>query len=158
MWRQVFIVAVLAVVIMLLFENCAKVEDTPAHTITTTKRASQSPPAQETPPPGSDTTSQPSVNQLKFPRPALIQGRDGYAYLLKEYLFANCAACHDATAFTKMPMAATDLDVAWTDAKRYAKDSFLRAVTQNKFCGSTCNLSPQGEVYKAIAEWLDHRE
>jgi hypothetical protein len=105
----------------------------------------------------SDPAPTEDINKLKNPRPSLIRGQEGYAYLLDEYLFEHCAACHGTNSFVDMPFASTDLGIAYEDALRYTAPNFLDSVSDNRFCGPDCNLDPDGEVYQAISEWLRNR-
>lgn len=100
------------------------------------------------------------IDRFTVEPPTLLKGREGYSFLLDQYLNKHCAACHDEAAFfTNLPMAAKDFETSYQTALFIDKAGFLDSVSDNKFCvpKGSCNLSKDGEVYQAIAQWLDNR-
>ena len=90
--------------------------------------------------------------------PPPLQGPDGFQFLLKEYFSTNCGSCHDSKVYFGAPY----FDFAQPQ-KSYdlakiglTKQDMINRVTNNPFCPG-CKLNPNGEVYKGIMYWLDHR-
>lgn len=90
--------------------------------------------------------------------PPPIEGNAGFQFLLKEYLAPHCGSCHNNVQYFGAPY----FDINNT-TKSYelskvglTRQDMIMRVTNNPFC-PTCKLNPNGEVYKAIMYWLDHR-
>lgn len=101
-----------------------------------------------------------SIDQFSATPPPFFKGRAGYAFLLDQYLKPQCAVCHDeAATFTKLPFAGNSLETSYQTALGIPKERLLETVSKNKFCvpAGSCDLSPNGEVYQAISQWLDNR-
>lgn len=139
-FNRLFLVTGAVGLLLLGYNNCGA---PPQKTTTETNQSSGSAPN--------------PINFLKTPRPALIQGKDGYNYILTEYIRPQCGSCHQANSSNFIYIGADDLNTAYFAAMGYSKETFLKSVSNNRFCGKDCNLDPQGEVYKAIAEWLDNK-
>jgi hypothetical protein len=105
---------------------------------------------------GLESSSLASINYLREPRPDLIKGRNGYSYILNEYLRPNCAGCHDDGSFTNLPCCSDSLSTAYFSATLISREAWIDSFTHNKFCGPDCSLDPKGEVYSAFVEWLDN--
>ncbi len=97
------------------------------------------------------------VNNFKEVPPAVICGKSGYDFLLRNYIRYNCGSCHASGGAGFPPFTATNLDDAYFSAMTVAKDRWIATVTQNRFCGPVCNLSTTGEVFRGLMEWIDHR-
>jgi hypothetical protein len=99
-----------------------------------------------------------SVNYFKSPPPTSLAGEDGYTFLMKEYFGPQCSACHDGTVVFPSFADKRNSHESYLAAKYYFQnEDMVMRVTDNPYCRPHCTLNPQGEVYKAIRFWLDHR-
>lgn len=135
-------IAILIFLLIGVYNNCSKMR-TGAHGTSVAMSETPSLPV-------------PGINELKSPRPAKICGESGYSYLMHEYLRENCIGCHAEGGMADPMLAANDLSSAYQAALFVAKDKFVESITENRLCGD-CNLNPEGEVFKAIEEWIDSR-
>ena len=90
--------------------------------------------------------------------PPPLEGFSGFQFLLDEYLGPHCGSCHDnKVSFGGQFFDVTNRQKSY-DQSSYAlkKTDMIMRITNNPFCPS-CSLNPNGEVYRAIMYWLDHR-
>lgn len=97
------------------------------------------------------------INFFREPIPDRFCGEMGYGYLLRSYLGPECGTCHSMNGMFP-PFADNDQAKAYSWGKTLGKENFLSKVVDNRFCGPGCNLDTRGEIYKALVEWLDHRD
>jgi hypothetical protein len=97
----------------------------------------------------------PAINYFREPVPDRFCGIEGYGFLLRSYLGPECGTCHTMVGMYP-PFADGDLGKAYSYGRALGKDNFLEKVLDNRFCGPDCNLDKRGEIYQALAEWLDH--
>lgn len=130
----------------LFFNNCSK------------------PPATETVAPSTagspGTTQTGSTDDInKFTKnPPVLTGQVGFQFLLEQYLGPRCGGCHDNKLYFRAPFfdlsdSQKSYDLSLLMLK---KDDMITRITNNPFCPG-CKLNPDGEVYKGIMYWLDHR-
>lgn len=98
-----------------------------------------------------------SSARLKNPPPVPFCGEKAYKFLMDEYFTSHCSTCHDQKGFAepKFVMPSDPLN-SYYSAKLITKKKFLESIEHNEFCGPDCNLSPEGETYKAIEAWIDN--
>ena len=123
----------------MLFQNCARQPDTFGQS-------------------SEQEYSLPEINYFKETRPTLICGKDGWAFMQRNYISTNCSGCHYQGAPNRTQFAGLDLDNAFTNAKSVSKDSWHKFTTQNAFCYPNCDLNQNGDVYKGLMEWADHKD
>lgn len=100
------------------------------------------------------------VNYFRSAPPANMTGESGYEFLLKEYFVPQCATCHDSSgAFSPRFADKTNKHDSYLAAKYYFDNAdMVMRITTNPFCKPDCTLDPRGDVYKAIMNWLEHRD
>ena len=104
------------------------------------------------------TSSSQSINTFST-NPPVMEGEIGFNFLLSQYFGPHCGGCHGANAAALMkplfnvadPKGSYDLARITLD-----KADMVNRITANPFCPE-CTLKKDGEVYKAIMYWLDHR-
>ena len=97
------------------------------------------------------------IDRLKTARPALVCGKAGYEYLLKEYFGPQCAACHTRSGPFDPPMSDPDINISYSGALGISAAVMEDSVLSNSFCGEECSLTEEGEVYQAVVEWMANR-
>jgi len=139
-----FVYAVfMSVLLSLPFNNCA--QNTESSTLPNTDQATSSRPTDD-------------INTFKT-NPPPMQGNEGFQFLLDQYFAPHCGSCHNeklyfGAAFFELNNRQKSYDLSVFALK---KQDMIMRVTNNPFCPS-CTLDPNKEVYKAIMQWLDHRE
>lgn len=119
------------------------------------------------PPPTSNTNSTnsmyvapsglPAINYFREQRPASLCGKDGWAFLQRNYISKNCSGCHyKGSIIAPYAFGDQDINIAYADAVLISKPKWDSFTTHNGFCYPNCNILPEGEVYHGIMEWTDH--
>ncbi len=99
-----------------------------------------------------------AVNYFREAVPAKFCGEEGYGYLLRSYIGPQCGSCHSMGGSMFPPFGDSDLSKAYSYGRTLSKAKLLETVQNNRFCGPDCNLDTRGEVYQALAQWLDHTD
>lgn len=98
------------------------------------------------------------ADYLKESQPDILCGQEGYKYLIKEYFGVHCSVCHQKGGDFQ-PYFADNVEYAnsYYAALYIDETTFLKTITENRFCGKECSLNNEGETYKAIVEWLENK-
>lgn len=96
------------------------------------------------------------VNNFKSPPPSVICGKSGYDFLLKNYIRSNCGACHGEGGIAFPQFTASGLNDAHWAAQLVPRERWIATITENRFCGPSCNLSITGQMYGGFVEWLEN--
>ena len=108
----------------------------------------------------------PPVNYFTKPRPSIICGEAGYAFLAEQYFQPRCGgSCHSqgGTIPGALPyFGDSNSSFAYQQMQYLSKERITHTVTKNSFCGDSdpdldCNLKMTGEVYVGIIEWINNR-
>lgn len=101
----------------------------------------------------------PAINYFKEPRPALLCGPDGWAYLQRNYIDKNCAGCHyQGSVVNSFSFGDRNINISFNNAKLITKSQWHTFTTRNGFCYPNCDILPEGEVYHGLMEWADNHD
>lgn len=85
-------------------------------------------------------------------------GPNGYDKILVTYLRPKCGGCHGDTGFVSPRFAGYDLLRSYYEAKTIPKEKFKETITNNGFCGDSCNLKETDVLYQQIVHWVENPE
>ncbi len=95
-----------------------------------------------------------SQNYFQSQPPGSFCGSPGFNFLMDEYFGPHCSSCHNSGTFSILLIDPDNLRASQTSVSTFGDEAIIHTIIDNKFCGDNCNLSPGGEMYQAIEEWL----
>ncbi|MBT4760556.1 MAG: hypothetical protein HOO06_02560 [Bdellovibrionaceae bacterium] len=82
-------------------------------------------------------------------------GEPGFEFLMDNYFSEYCTDCHTVGGLSIVTIDNKDMEGSFYSLGTFGKEIVMETVTENRFCGDTCNLTPGSEVYNAVNDWLD---
>ncbi len=136
-------------ILMMAFQNCS-----PSKLKMKSHNSNSQPSVSPTATPNEFT----AINYFTEDPPELICGEEGYEFLMNQYILNHCASCHNSTGFAPRKFAQPgNVNASYREAQRANEDRFITGVLEGPFCGPTCNLDEDGEVFQGIKEWLENK-